>query len=1752
MSSINLESCDELVQNHPNSQFQLYKRQFHQGYQQMKSGLIGKSPNDNEQAFNQFNQETQDISSQPFQINSYISQGSALQQEHHNSVSLNIDKDFNSPIQSHKTLNDQQNFNDTISFLSRIDKNQKDLAYKTSHLFKDYNKIITNLPTNEQPSYQCQNGSNQSNQNQIESQHSSQNSYMIQQQISRQQQILQMSISENYQLISHNCNIQEIDLSNKQLTVFPQNICQMIQLTKIKLDSNAITKIPSEISQLVNLKQLSISDNKIYQLPSSFEGLHSLIWLNISKNLLDPFPQEICKLKNLFMLHIQNNYFISLPLELAFLENLQEFSIEWFKYTFPSMNQIQSDYFTIQTIKNECKRLYLLRKSQQVQIQCSQNQAQQSNLTQQKQKENTLQFSDVQSIQVQLNSGIIQKFQRGTDIMIDVDKYSYCQENLEQTSDNSKIKNLQNIHTQFATQIVNNQLSQNNTNDLSFQQFLALFSKDPISYLSKCDVRGRNIFHLSALNQEISIIKAANFCQLHPQSINQMDDDYQTPLSLALLEEKFLSAKILLFFGADPLLGGGKLGTCLHIAVTKMDIEIVNQILNRGGDTNSRDFEGNTPLHLIFSIFRKDQKKAASIIELLIQKGANCNIKNFDNWSPLHLAVKRMQVEAIEWIASYEKYDEKFNWNIQGGNQQLSLLHLASKLGYTEIIQVIIEKVDPLLVSKCNQIARDLGQSNNLISKLLKKKEIDVLQKHFNQQRKQQNEDQKQDTFDDKRNKQFKHLKSTFLLENKSFPIEKYEQLIEEKLAASKQILQRCSNLEYDQKQNFKNNFHDNKNAKVPSLKQNLALLRDYQGDSHLCQIELCSDTFRQQSQDNTQRSKSNSIQQQNLILVKELEMYCQQVFNLVKRNQTNIFLETKNQKTEYSQNADRYTHLKSIKEGQNTSCELFDQEEIKNMWCGKKDKLKIKNSNFLASSKMMGNQDESFEIIDDSDDNIPEEYSSSHAKKQQFSIQNYQSTKNQLWQLSESEKNLQSILKQSINALIDERINLTWKLQLLQLLSQHIQQQKSNSSTDLEQMQQLIKTNQTTSHASYIDSSTQRSRSVISSRDDEKSINQRVLFDYLPLYLQSVVRYNSEKNYNQLVAIKILDLISLIPNYNLLQFLESFYKQISNQFVKNSSSVNLMKSIFDVYSFLLNQQRLKKKMSPLTNFTKRCSQNTIIKNKQEINSKNDQEQISSVPPIAYFPSQSTAQVRIPRINYNQTNQNNSLSQTIKHNACYPVIQIDFCQKSQNQFIKEDQKSQQTQNISQELNQKKYQNNFNEIQQIQLYSVVNQNQFQNEINQSQSNQSSLGLNSNKLENYQEQNQHQQQQNIINKTNASVSMHSQPASAAGYSLQAHNSVQKLFSTENNQNPSLLTPRDNNKYLFKQQENDPKKNIYSQDFQPQNSEIQNQLVSRNFQETSTSYPSTSSQKKSLTPKKVNSTTKPSNMVCFSKNTQISIQITPKKCEHSYSCNQNLQTLLSTSSQCQQNKITIDKEQINNQKEYNNFTNTTSNRDSSNQKAIETNPCTTPSSNFKTQSTSTERLSFSANSYNIQQKILLNRIIQSKTQTSQNNQISIKKPEKLFETTLEKKKQNSQTMRWAQDHSVHIQNHKKELNELLKMQSKNEHSQLFKEPLSQTYSFQSQPLNSKQEEAGNIQSKYVSAVCSHLEPQNCTDIIYQNNLASNATLSQTLSNYLDSSPKLISALDSPKNRKSSFQKQSSSNNKSQQRNKFNRFVK
>lgn len=158
----------------------------------------------------------------------------------------------------------------------------------------------------------------------------------------------------------------------------------------------------------------------------------------------------------------------------------------------------------------------------------------------------------------------------------------------------------------------------------------------PIDFAKK-DIRGRNIAFEAALNEELGILYSLN--DLRPDLFNELDKNNFTPISLALAEGRFRSARTLIALGADCRIGGGHLGSCLHLATQKMYLEFILKLLHQGLDPNQEDVEQNTPLHIIFSIFSKDVNLAIQISEHLMQHGSDPNKLNKDHWAPLHLAV---------------------------------------------------------------------------------------------------------------------------------------------------------------------------------------------------------------------------------------------------------------------------------------------------------------------------------------------------------------------------------------------------------------------------------------------------------------------------------------------------------------------------------------------------------------------------------------------------------------------------------------------------------------------------------------------------------------------------------------------------------------------------------------------------------------------------------------------------------------------------------------------------------------------------------------------------------------------------------------------------------------------------------------------------------------------------------------------------------------------------------------------------------
>lgn len=229
--------------------------------------------------------------------------------------------------------------------------------------------------------------------------------------------------------------------------------------------------------------------------------------------------------------------------------------------------------------------------------------------------------------------------------------------------------------------------------NLEIIKFLHLFSSQKLDFQQK-DSKGRNLLHNTAFEEEIGVLHA--IALQYPRLLNLVDKDGQTPLTLALLEEKFRIADMIIDLGGDLLLGGGIFGSSLHLAVSKLKSKLVEKLLKglKGCDKKKKileDFDQNSPFHILFSIFSKDEKEAELIAEMLLNFGVDPNLKNKEIYTALHIAIKKNQIKALKFAINYNKQNEIFEFNKRGGNARWSLAHLAAFLGNIEVLQLLEE-----------------------------------------------------------------------------------------------------------------------------------------------------------------------------------------------------------------------------------------------------------------------------------------------------------------------------------------------------------------------------------------------------------------------------------------------------------------------------------------------------------------------------------------------------------------------------------------------------------------------------------------------------------------------------------------------------------------------------------------------------------------------------------------------------------------------------------------------------------------------------------------------------------------------------------------------------------------------------------------------------------------------------------------------------------------------------------------------------
>ena len=130
--------------------------------------------------------------------------------------------------------------------------------------------------------------------------------------------------------------------------------------------------------------------------------------------------------------------------------------------------------------------------------------------------------------------------------------------------------------------------------------------------------------------------------------INAPNNNGETPLHKAVINQKTDMIKLLLEKGADIKAKDNTHRTPLHRAIIKENTQIIELLLNDDkADINAPGNNGETPLHIAVA------KANTKIIKLLLEKGASTTIKNEEKETVLDVVKKGKKKEVKQIIEDH-------------------------------------------------------------------------------------------------------------------------------------------------------------------------------------------------------------------------------------------------------------------------------------------------------------------------------------------------------------------------------------------------------------------------------------------------------------------------------------------------------------------------------------------------------------------------------------------------------------------------------------------------------------------------------------------------------------------------------------------------------------------------------------------------------------------------------------------------------------------------------------------------------------------------------------------------------------------------------------------------------------------------------------------------------------------------------------------------------------------------------------------
>ena len=159
---------------------------------------------------------------------------------------------------------------------------------------------------------------------------------------------------------------------------------------------------------------------------------------------------------------------------------------------------------------------------------------------------------------------------------------------------------------------------------------------------------------LLIISSDIPVQSLYNLLIQNPTYINKVDSKNETFLSYAIKRNKKDIIDLLL---TSPIIDinfqNSNKNSYLHLAVLNQNLDLINELINKGIDMNLQNEDGNTALHLAYKIDNKN------IIETLINNNINTNIKN--NNGELAINIKPEKIYTLNSNSSSNNVYESVN-----------------------------------------------------------------------------------------------------------------------------------------------------------------------------------------------------------------------------------------------------------------------------------------------------------------------------------------------------------------------------------------------------------------------------------------------------------------------------------------------------------------------------------------------------------------------------------------------------------------------------------------------------------------------------------------------------------------------------------------------------------------------------------------------------------------------------------------------------------------------------------------------------------------------------------------------------------------------------------------------------------------------------------------------------------------------------------------------------------------------------------